>query len=208
MRKYERELEHTSAQDFYLSNSLFSGEKMGKEINSPEDDLLKKKGVDAILGIGWENIRGNIPKGKFRVALIDMFGHTATVIEDFNSEKEAREYVADYAEELDEWESFVIYDDQGHLLYDTDWDKEEEENEVIKFDLGGEEVEIQFPNNENENYAVVIFFLDEKGNFEDLLFEVFEDINDAKRYAKEAREKYKDAWKVMVVDREGKEVRK
>jgi len=175
---------------------------MGKE-NSPEDNLLKRKGVDAVLGMGWENVRGNIPKGKFRVVLVDMFDHTATVMEDFDSEEEAREYVEDYAEDLDEWESLVIYDDRGDLLYDTDWDKE---NKGIKFDVGGEEVEIQFPSSDRENYAVVTFFIDEEGNFEDLLFEVFEDIEDAKSYAREAREKYRDVWKVVIVDREGKEV--
>ena len=165
---------------------------------------MDEKDADAFLSHGLENVRYAVTKGKYRVVLVDMWDHTATIMGDYDSLEEAKEHIEDNFEG-DEYTSMVIYDDQGKLLYDTDRDTEEEKP-GIKFNVGGEEVEIQFPNGEDENYAVVIFFLDENGKFEDLLFDTFENLEDAKKYAEKAREEHEEAWKIVIVDREGKEV--
>ena len=80
---------------------------------------------DAVLGIGYERVRLGVPKGKFRVVQVDMFNHTADIIEDFDSREEAIKYVKDTAEYLknDRWLSYVVYDDKGELIYDSDWEK-------------------------------------------------------------------------------------
>ncbi len=85
---------------------------------------VKEVGADAFLGMGWEEVRYKVPKGKFRVVLIGMFDHTATIIQDFDDESSAKKYVLNNENMLGDYESMVIYNDKGDLVYDSDWEKE------------------------------------------------------------------------------------
>ena len=100
---------------FAPSLTFMEVRNMGKE--------LDKKDADAFLGAGWEDVRYKVPKGKFRVALIDMFDYTTTIIGDFDDESSAKKYVLDNEDLLGGYESLVIYNDEGKLVYNSDWRK-------------------------------------------------------------------------------------
>ena len=92
---------------------------------------MDDKGADAFLGAGLEEVRYKVPKGKFRVVLVDMFDHTANIIQDFDDVSSAKKYVLDNEDMLGEYESLVIYDDEGKLLYDSDWEEERVDDETV-----------------------------------------------------------------------------
>ncbi len=52
-------------------------------------------------------------------------------------------------------------------------------------------------------YVAVAIFIDKEGHFEDLLFEETKSFEEAKKAAEKLKKRYKDANKVIVLNRKG-----
>ena len=124
---------------------------------------IKPDEHDAMLGAGYEGVRLNVPKGKFRVVQVDMFDHTVDIIEDFDSKEAAIEYVEEAAEFLEDekWLSYVVYDDKGEIVYDSDWKKEKPKKETL--DKFMDFVHKEFGDDKFEAYIKTAEKLSEKG---------------------------------------------
>lgn len=169
--------------------------------------MFKMDGEKAFLGHNWENIRLRIPKGKYRLVMLDFWEHTAKVLGDFGTLEEAREYLHDFTdfEEDEYYIDFVIYNDQGEVVYDAERLSFSAENRIegkgeIKVPV---EEDVAIKISESTNYVAVAIFTDPEGNFEDLLFEEATTLEEAKKAAEKLREKHKDASEVIILDREG-----
>ncbi len=166
------------------------------------------RGKKAFLGYGWEDIRLRIPKGKYRLVMLDFWDHTAEVLGDFSSLEGAKEYLDNFTDfdEDDHYIDFVIYNDRGEVVYDAGRfspfpaESEVEGKREIKVPVE-EDVTIQI--SDSANYVAIAIFTDKEGNFEDLLFEEVTTLEDAKKAAKKLRKKHKDANEVIILDREG-----
>ncbi len=73
---------------------------------------------EAFLGHNWEDIRLKIPKGKFRVVMLDFWDYTATVMGDFNTLEDAQDYLKELTSLAppDSYIEFVIYNDRGEAI--------------------------------------------------------------------------------------------
>ncbi|MCD6370205.1 MAG: hypothetical protein J7L63_01740 [Thermoplasmata archaeon] len=164
------------------------------------------KGKKAFLGGGWEDIRLKIPSGKYRLVMVDFWDHTAEMLGDFDSLEEAKKYLEEFAEFDDESVDFVIYNSRGEVVYNADCfspfpaESRVEGKGEIRVPVE-EDVTIQI--DESANYVVVAIFTNSSGNFEDLLFEEVETLEEVKKAAEELREKHKDASEIIILDKDG-----
>jgi len=164
------------------------------------------KGKKAFLGVGWEDIRLKIPSGKYRLVMLDFWDHTAEVLGDFESLEEAKKYLEEFAEFDDEFVDFVIYNSRGEVVYSADrFSPFSAESRVEgKWEIRvpvEDDVTIQI--GKSAKYVAVAIFTDSSENFEDLLFEEAETLEDAKKAAEELRENHKDATRIIILDRDG-----
>ncbi len=153
---------------------------------------------EAFLGSGWEEVRLKIPKGKYRVVLLDFWDYTATVINDFDTLEEAIEFIEDLRimGGEDSYTEYVIYNDRG------------EEVSVRKegLDIPVPEVEdVDIHVERGVKYVAVALFI-KNGEFEDLLFYTAGNLDEAKDLARKLKEENEDASRIIVLDREGKVV--
>jgi len=149
---------------------------------------------EAFLGHHWEDIRLKIPKGKYRVVMLDFWDYTASVINDFDTLEEAMDFV----DELklmngDPTIEFVVYDDRGEEIH--------MEEEGLDIPIPG--VEDVFIHIKDEDYVAVAIFLDDKGEFEDLLFDKANSVEEAKDIARKLKNEHKDASRVIVINKNG-----
>ncbi len=153
---------------------------------------------EAFLGSGWEEVRLKIPKGKYRVVMLDSWEHTATVLEDFDTLEGAMEFVEDLKlmDGEDPYTEYVVYDDRG----------EEVGAREGGLDIpvpGVEDVDIHVE--KEVRYVAVALFV-QNGEFEDLVFDTAESLEEGKDIARKLKEENEDASRVIVLDREGKVV--
>ncbi len=161
----------------------------------------------AFLGDGWEEIRLRIPKGKYRLVFLDFWNYTADVVGDYDSIEEAKEHMFF----PDEYEDFVIYDDMGHVVFDLGNYKpsgivedEDKAERAIHLHICGEDVEVVIG---NSPYATIVIFLDKTGKFEDLLFEVFHDMKEAKVQAEKWKREFDDFHRIIICNKDGEVVK-
>ncbi len=156
------------------------------------------KNKTAFLGNGWEDVRLKIPKGKYKLVMLDFWDHTATVIDDFDTSEEAKEFMDEMGiiEDADSYTEFVIYNDQGEIVAQIT-SEDSDKNGIPVCD----DVEIVI--NEDMNYATVAIFVDEQGKFEDLVFEETKTLEDAKKMAENFKDRYPDADRIIVLNRNG-----
>ncbi len=157
------------------------------------------KNKTAFLGNGWEDVRLKIPKGKYRLVMLDLWDHTATVIDDFDTPEDAREFMDEMGiiGDAESYTEFVIYNDQGEVVEQITSESSDKKGIPVCDD-----VEIVI--NEDMNYATVAIFMDEQGEFEDLVFEETKTLEDAKKMAENFKDRYPDADKIIVLNRNGK----
>ncbi len=156
------------------------------------------KNENAFLGNGWEDVRLKIPKGKYRLVMLDFWDHTATVIDDFDTPEEAREFMDEMGiiEDAESYTEFVIYNDQGEVVEQITSEGSDKKG-IPVFD----DVEIVIK--EDMNYTAVAIFVDEQGEFEDLVFEETKTLEDAKNMAKNFKDRYPDADRIIILNRNG-----
>ncbi len=156
------------------------------------------KNKTAFLGNGWEDVRLKIPKGKYRLVMLDFWDHTATAIDDFDTHEEAKEFMDEMGiiEDADSYTEFVIYNDQGEIVEQITSEDSDKNGIPVCND-----VEIVI--NEDMNYATVAIFVDEQGEFEDLVFEESKTLEDAKKMAENFKDRYPDADRIIVLNRNG-----
>ncbi len=156
------------------------------------------KNENAFLGNGWEDVRLKIPKGKYRLVMLDFWDHTATVIDDFDTPEEAREFMDEMGiiEDAESYTEFVIYNDQGEVVEQITSEGSDKKGIPVCDDV---EIVIK----EDMNYAAVTIFVDEQGEFEDLVFEETKTLEDAKNMAKNFKDRYPDADRIIILNRNG-----
>jgi len=156
------------------------------------------KNKTAFLGNGWEDVRLKIPKGKYRLVMLDFWDYTATVIDDFDTLEEAKEFMDEMGiiEDADSYTEFVVYNDQGEIVEQIT-SEDSDKNGIPVCD----DVEIVI--NEDMNYAAVAIFVDEQGEFEDLVFEETKTLEDAKKMAENFKDRYPNADRIIILNRNG-----
>ena len=161
--------------------------------------MNKKFHKKAFLFNGWEEIRRNIPEGKYRLVFLDFWDHTAEVVGDYDSIEEAEEEILP----VGEYEDFVIYNDLGEVVYDLrNFPRVSEGgHNGINLVIGGENVSLTI--GMDDKFVVVIVFFNFEGKFEDLLYETAKDIDEARKIGLQYHEKYDDYGKIMILDRDG-----
>ncbi|AGB05077.1 hypothetical protein AciM339_1215 [Aciduliprofundum sp. MAR08-339] len=79
----------------------------------------KEKEYEEFLSDGVDKVRYEIPQGMFRVVLLDSWSLTADIIGDYPSKEEAIKNAEELSKFADEYESVVVYDDEGKVIYDS-----------------------------------------------------------------------------------------
>ncbi len=70
---------------------------------------------EAFLTHGLECVRYGVPRGRYRLVLLDFWDYTATVVGDYETAEKAKSQICG---DLGEYQDYVIYDDAGNVVYD------------------------------------------------------------------------------------------